>query len=357
MEISSESILERLGDDLFQMLSPEPVYFTSGKRQINVRCRFCGDSEKNQRHAHMYIGNSKTTNILSYYCQRCNVEGVVSNNFLSIYDVNDFSLKADIINLNKQFMKSRGYTNVQSSNFVKKYHSYDFSLENKFNRYVDKIEYIESRLGYGFVNLETLDTYKIILSIYDFLEKNNINLSKFLSQQKLDVILPMLENHFVGFLNDSGCNIIFRNINPYEKQRYFKLAIEPLVQTEFYSIKGKVNVDKKFSINLAEGTFDIIRLHKFGFLGENDINVAVLNKDYINKVKDIIKRVGSLDKIESINIFSDDKIHYNFYKKQFSSIAHIFDTKVRIYKNANGKDYGDIADSVILERKIKQVRK
>ena len=354
MEINSESILERLGDDLFQILTPEPVYFTSGKRQINVRCRFCGDSERNHRHAHMYIGNSKNTGILSYYCQRCNVEGVVSNNFLSMYDVNDFGLKADIINLNKQFMKSRGYSSNNNSNaYIKKYHSYDFSISNNYFRYIDKIEYIEQRLGYGFINKDSLHTYKIIFSIYDFLHTNNIDLSKTMSQQKLDVLLPMLENSYVGFLNDSGCNIVFRNINPYEKQRYFKLALEPIIQTEFYSIKAKVNIGKKVTINLTEGTFDIIRLHKYNFISENDINIAVLNKDYINKVKDIIKRIGSLELIESINIFSDDKIHYNFYKKQFSSIRHIFDTKIRIYKNANGKDYGDITDSVVLERKIK----
>lgn len=354
MEINSESILERLGDDLFQILTPEPVYFTSGKRQINVRCRFCGDSEKNHRHAHMYIGNSKNTGILSYYCQRCNVEGIVSNNFLSMYDVNDFSLKADIINLNKQFMKSRGYSsNNATSSFIKKYHNYDFTVGGRFNVFVDKIEYIENRLGYGFINNESLTTYKIIFSLYDFLQKNNIDLSKSMSQQKLDVLLPMLETSYVGFLNDSGCNIVFRNINPFEKQRYFKLSLEPIVQTEFYSIKSKIDISQKVTINMTEGTFDIIRLQKYNFVSDKDINIAVLNKDYINKVKDIIKRVGSLELVERINIFSDDKIHYNFYKKQFSSIRHIFDTKVRIYKNATGKDYGDIAEPVILERKIK----
>lgn len=293
----------------------------------------------------MYIGYSKTSNLLSYYCQRCNVKGLVNATLLNMYDLFSMDLKARVNEHIKTFMNSNSL--YKNKNTIRKYVNYDFSLNGLYYRdFYYKLDYLDSRFGYGFSNIETLSKYRIILSIKDFLISNNVN-----KNFKMELI-DDLESNYVGFLCYSGCNIIFRHINPTSRdRRYFKMTLESdLVQSEFYSIRNSVDTSKKFSINITEGTFDIIRLDYENLLDKNSINVSVLNKDYINKIKYLLTITGSLNNLKSINIYSDSDVSYRFYKNQFKSIEPIFESKIKIFKNSCGKDYGDIADNVVLER-------
>ena len=53
----------------------------SGGREILVRCRFCGDSQKNLSDAHLYI--SLDENKPFYNCFKCRASGVINGEFLS----------------------------------------------------------------------------------------------------------------------------------------------------------------------------------------------------------------------------------------------------------------------------------
>ena len=67
----------------------------------------------------MYIGYSKTSNLLSYYCQRCNVKGLVNATLLNMYDLFSMDLKARVnehirtfMNTNSLYKKQKYYKKV-----------------------------------------------------------------------------------------------------------------------------------------------------------------------------------------------------------------------------------------------------
>ena len=75
---------------------------TSRHDEINIRCPFCLDSQKDAFKGHFYIQNQEP---FKYYCQRCGASGRVNNRLLEMLSVDDYGVIKEIQNADKVYKK------------------------------------------------------------------------------------------------------------------------------------------------------------------------------------------------------------------------------------------------------------
>lgn len=341
--------LEQLKDELFSKLKEviRVTRMTAGNKEITTRCVYCGDSRKNSYHTHMYIGSPNNT-VLLYFCQRCNVEGIVNSDFLRDYNINDLNLNSSLINYNRGIFKNNK-RRTEKGLFKFKESNYKFSKGVLFKDYKKGVfEYFESRTGLELTK-ETLEKYKVIVSLYDFLneeqETYNSLYKKAISIKREDYFLhkiKLLEENYIGFMTSDSSRIIFRLVTEADLKRYELFQLFETENQSFFSTRNEIDLSKPITINMAEGVFDIINIENKFNKRDNCINVAVLNKSYFPKLTFILKNfLATMSLLSKVNIFSDPEVKIGHYKKQFSKNNYLF-SRVDIFKNSRNEDFGDI---------------
>jgi hypothetical protein len=338
--VSSENVFYQLYNTLKENIFQTRITSTS---EIATRCAFCGDSVKNINHCHMYIGFNHNSNLLVFYCQRCNVKGIINNTFLNAYNITDISLKSIITELYRTAgIKSSILKRTLSRNegIVLGNLNYDFSRHAR--TYPFKYNYLENRIGE--ITDARLKKIRVIFSIYDYLNEQPDLLNKIDQEDEyLMAKLEVLENYYIGFPTTDGSRINFRCcINDDELRRYDALKLEDSIFPPLYTIANRLNLNRPIEINLAEGAFDIINVH---YLKNNDKNAlygAVFNKDYATKILELIRVFGTIRNISHINIYSDDDVNLRFLERQFKNNSYIW-RKIFVYKS-NDKDFGEISN-------------
>jgi len=310
--------------------------------EITTRCAYCGDSEKSSHSTHMYIGLPNDGRPMSYYCQRCNVGGYVNKSFIDQYQIHDLSIKSDVISSLKNAIKNSSSKIRNTSSFKVSDYNYDFNKitsNPEFKEYYEyKLNYLKTRHGDNFLDdITTLSKYRIIVSPYDFF----VNHLKTESVEILDKI-QVLEMCYISYLTSDGSRVIFRKVADHPHytnlKRFDSFKIFENVNPTFYSISSNIDMTKKITINLAEGISDIINVER-KISGENSINIAVLNKDYVNKILYLLKILSTSFMIDGINIYSDSELSHFFYKKQLKKLNFIKE-KIKIYKEMELEDFG-----------------
>ena len=80
------------------LLKKRPSYQTTSRREIRVRCPYCGDSAKDKSSAHFYIEMQPP---FRYHCFKCEASGVLNNGVLQDLEIYDTDVAMSVVNENK----------------------------------------------------------------------------------------------------------------------------------------------------------------------------------------------------------------------------------------------------------------
>lgn len=317
-----------------------------------TRCPYCGDSSSlNQGHFYFYliIDNNYA---IGYNCFKCGVHGRMTDETLELMGANS-TLKQQINAFNKNAKSISKYDSVQEEKLL----YFDYKIPEPRNH--TKIQYIENRIGYELSKKELMDT-KVVTSVKDFLDLNEINDTAFSLQQ-----MRRLENDYVGFVTNGNSHILFRNTKD-DTDRWVKYPItkESAKNKVFYSIAQPIDIftEDEIEVNLTEGIMDILSIgYNFNHVGNNHMNIALSSKTYELMVYRLID-LGIVGSNVIINIYSDsdfmfskskyhDNIKLEYFKKHLAKYKPLF-KRINVIYNVKKKDFGYHKSDIYMERHI-----
>lgn len=332
--------------DILNMLMDIPYAKFDRRRQVTVRCPFCGDSVKNHTHAHfgIKIDLNKDEPIL-FHCFRCGISGVMTPQVMRMLGISDLATSSALTRYNNKAMKnySKGFSILDDSPV--KIEMPKLVLNDRTLR---KHEYLESRLGTKLDIHEMVDK-KVVYSLLNLLKINEID-----SLSVRPDYAITLQEDYVGFLSARNEFINFRDITNKNKYRYYIYNILGRLDNtrKFYIMPNKIDLftDKTITINICEGVFDAFGIyhHLYDKHEENMLYVAVCGAGYESVIKYLIK-MGITCNVD-INIYSDADRNPSFYKKMLEDIKPWIN-KINLYYNSIGKDYGVPKDGISLIKK------
>jgi hypothetical protein len=338
-------------ENLIKTLSEKLSFckLTSDKKELIIRCPYCGDSSKTHNHGHFYIALDKE-NYFPYYCQKCNSSGIINRNFFKDINVVDYDLISSIEINNKEAKKKLKYRTSNIGGLKSLIYSNDeICLPSYDDRYdYDKLEYLENRYSFNIDIDKFICQYKTVFNLEAFLDINKIdyyNCSEYMFKE--------LNNNYIGFLSNDKNFIIFRNIdkNCDKNKRYYMYNIYDNPEGKrFYTIETKVNIlEPQVDIVLAEGPFDIIGIKEYFYndINENTIFTSINGKGY-GLVLNYFARLGFLNM--NIKIYSDKDVNLTFYKNLINNYNILKNNKLTIYYNDIDKDYGTKIENIKIKR-------
>lgn len=336
MDFNDASVLE-IRD--YIKTNKHPSQLTTNKRHIIVRCPYCGDSVKNRNHGHFYIELKPP---FQWYCQRCYLGSpVMTTKTMTDLDLTHPDINVNIVKLNKKF---KGKFNPKH-----KFNSKSNIKLNKNNREYDqfKYDYFNSRFGLNLSREEINDKYKVVTSFLEFKDLNKLYLDSYGTQ-----IINTLDKDYIGFLSTDGTHLVNRDVTGHHEKRYhnFKIDENNPFGHKFYTIKTDLDImSEKIKIVMTEGVFDIIGVynHIYGGISPNTSTVfaAAAGKGYPQVIEHFMN-LGFLD--IDIEIYSDQDLKENFFKKLKKNNILMRDKKITLHYNTLDKDYGVTKDKISL---------
>lgn len=337
--------MKDLGELLFPLF-PDARY-ASGKNEIVMRCRYCGDSS-DPRNAHFYIKNVEGEPHL-FNCFKCGQKGIFSAKTLRDFSVYDTELAVLLETYNKNLMNTPKYKMLKVNHSYRVYNT--FISDNELTQ--AKIRYLNRRLGIN-LTIPDLLRLKIVPNLYDLLSSNRIDK---LTRHKS--IVDEFDRSFLGFLSMDNSYLVLRNLRPgkvYEKidKRYQNYNIFGKLDNSKrnYVIPTQVNTldPNPIHIHIAEGTFDILSVF-FNLRGQNsyqNIYSTIGGNQYLNQVKMFLTEYGLFNSIFHLYIDNDvPQYKIDVVKKELTNL------KIPLYIHWNGyigeKDFG-VNPSRISER-------
>lgn len=326
---------------------------TTKRDEINIRCPFCGDSQKDLHKGHLYI-NTKPP--FKYYCQRCQSSGVINSYFLKKLQIVNSNL---LSNIDKDlFNYQKNYNNKYKNEFkLFNNKTLNFIPTNYGEKEEKRLLYFINRLGIE-INEEDLNKYRIILNFDNFFKNNNIDLSKrFETKYKVNyekLNYEKIKKYCIGFLSMDKSTINCRSIDEKESGfRYKQFTIFPnnINSKKIYSINNKIDLSLPcHNIILSEGVMDIIGIYNHIFNKNNDyIYMANNGKNYITTL-DYLSSLSLLN--ANITIFSDKDVPINEYQYIMEKCLLAKFNGLNIYYNKLSKDYGVTKNKIKLSEKL-----
>jgi hypothetical protein len=323
----------------------KPSYQTTNRKEVRVRCPYCGDSKKDKNHAHMYIQMKPP---FAFYCQKCNTSGVL--NAQTLRDLNIFSndVSVSIIEANKTIKNNSG---VQKISF-KKHTPVMNKVETQFSK--NAVDYFSRRYNVQYTNEYLVDKFKAITNSQQFFADNNI-------RYPVDNYgRPMYDfNNAIGFLSSDGSHVIFRDITNMQMKRYFNLNLygdeEFSTSNKIYNIRSSLDIlSDQIELVMTEGVFDIIGVYEHFYKNEvsdknNYIFAAAAGKGYGAVIAHYI-RMGFLNL--NITIYSDADVDHSFFRQLKSELVYLKNSPITIFYNTKEKDFGIPRDMISLKKVI-----
>ena len=311
---------------------------------VVVKCPICGEGHKKHDHGHCYIGLINNHPPVVYHCFIGECSGIVTPEFLHSMDIFDSELD-NILNI---FNKSYDKLSKESRKIYliqKKKDNLVIPDILNYQNNINKLYYLQNRMKINF-SLENCKNLRMVFSLYDFLEANNIkpNIRRYKKR-----ILNIVDNDYIGFLANNNSHIVFRNTKNNDNLRYLKYEIfDEIPQGSIiYTIPNtKCDIfSEDINLNIAEGTFDILGVYNSIYRGNkiNNIYAACCGSGYLNTIRYFIKMgfIGNLN----VNIYSDKDKDPAFYKKTYMNIKP-WVKSINIFYNELSKDYGVPKDEI-----------
>ena len=313
----------------------------SGGREVAMRCRFCGDSQKDNNARHLYI--SVADNVPMYNCFHCPAHGMLTDEVLKMmlpdFTTTDIEMFTALKNNNRTKLKTIRM-------IMNKNHTY-----NIFNTYISdnqmskiKLQYINKRLGLNLTYRDLLED-KIVLNLWDLLDSNHIT-----EYTRYEKTIDELNKYSIGFLSMDNSYVTMKNLNygkssKYLNNRYNNYSIfkNPVQSKKIYLIPTQVNLASIISIkvHIAEGQFDILSIF-YNLRGgdrRNNIYAAICGKSYSVVMEMFIREFGLMN-IE-FHIYIDNDIK----QSELDGVKRIckdFEIDTYIHRNTyiGEKDFG-----------------
>lgn len=319
----------------------ENAHLVSGGKQINCRCKECGDSiHKKSAHFYISIPHNETEPSL-YYCHKCGTSGIVSYKKLIEWDIFDQEVALDLENYNKTISilpKNNKYLGSKTYYLAHTYTKIDEKSE--FKR-----QYICNRIGYD-LSYNDLSNLKIILNLMDILEENRIQ--KFTRDHN---ILNDLDREFVGFLSKDNAFLNMRRTCPegrvYQSidKRYVNYKIFDKIDTSqrFYTVPTLVNLNSpnRIKLHIAEGPFDILSIFLNCRRMEEGIYTSIAGSNYLGLILYFLIDM-QLPYIE-LHLYPDND-KFGSMDRMRSIVRKIPDQSIPVYIHKNNysgeKDFG-----------------
>lgn len=323
------------------MQNKKPSYLTTNRKELRVRCPYCGDSSKNLSAAHLYIAMMPP---FKFHCFKCETSGVLNQhvlNDLGIY-VNDLPLS--ILNANKVLKKSGGSTPIKFKKQNLKYPELNDGLATQ--------NYFNNRYGVNLSSSYITNKFKAILDAEAFFTANNLHIN----MGQFDF------KNSIGFVSSDTSHAVFRDITGLQQKRYSNLNLfQDDAGSKIYNISSDINLtEKKVKLVITEGIFDIIGVYLHFYKDteeeQNTIFAAACGKGY-NAVISHFARMGFLD-LEVI-IYSDGDVDLYKFKEIKKNSIYIKNSKLTIFYNdlydpttGSGKDFGIPKDCIKLRKVV-----
>lgn len=328
--MADENYVENIRN--FILSNKKPSYQTTNRKEVRVRCPYCGDSKSNQSSAHMYIEMRPP---FRFHCFKCETSGVLNQSVLRDLGLYDNDTNVSIINANKNYKATTG---IQKVSFKR------LKLNNEpINSEITErnLKYFNSRYELNFSKEFVSSKFKCILDPPAFFEKNKI----YVPEGQYDFL------NAIGFISSDSSHIIFRDTSGRQPKRYYNLNLcqddEGSIISKAYNISNNLNIMSKVNLVITEGIFDIIGVFSHFYQnenGENTIFAAACGKAYNAVILNYL-RMGFLDM--DITIFSDGDVDMNFYKSLKTSSPYLKNLQITVFYNSlydketgYGKDYG-----------------
>ena len=334
-----------LKDYLLKELNNLPVHnLTSNRKELSIRCPYCGDSRKNPKSSHLYVHiEPNDDEPFTFYCQRCKTGGIVNTEFFKMIKSNNSDLVINIEKFNKSKKSNKKFFNKE---LRRTKIEVPIPENNKLNLY--KLKYINKRLGTN-LSFSDLPDYKIILNLYDFLDLNKI---KKLSCK--EQFADTLDANFLGFLSYDNNYIVFRNLSKTElpELRYHNYNIFGNYDNtkKFYIMPNSIDLlEDTITVILTEGCFDLLSVY-FNIEKDkkNKIYAAVNGIGY-NAVLNEIIRMGFLN--INLKIYGDNDQDIRQYKSLKNEFFP-FVKRIELYTNILSKDFGDINNGIKIKKTL-----
>jgi hypothetical protein len=323
----------------------KPSYQTTSKKEVRVRCPYCGDSKKDKTHAHLYIEMKPP---FKFYCQKCTTSGVLNTQTLRDLNIFNSDLSVSILEANKSIKNISGNQKVS----FKKHTPILNKIETNFTQ--NAVNYFNNRYGFNYDNAYIVDKFKAITNSYQFFVDNRI-------QVPVDRYNRYLYdfNNSIGFLSSDGSHIIFRDITGQQLKRYYNFNMfgddDKSTSNKIYNIKSAVDImSDEINLVITEGVFDIIGVYEHFYKerveGQNNyIFAAAAGKGYNAVIAHYI-RMGFLNL--NITIYSDADVDPSFFRELKSNSFYLKNTPLTIFYNTKEKDFGIPRDMISLKKVI-----
>lgn len=314
----------------------KPSYLTTNKKEISIRCPYCGDSRKNKSSTHLYI---ELRSPFKFYCHKCNTGGVLNNQTLRDFGIFNQDI-ATAISAHKTKLK---FKNLNLSTQTRKFKQPELVVvESESSK--KAVEYFNQRYNSNYDNDYIVNKFKAITDADEFFKKNNIKPNGFYNFKDA-----------IGFLSSDGTHIVFRDISGKAKTRYFNLNLdqsENETSNKIYNLRSSIDIlQEKITLVITEGIFDIIGVYEHFYKGteneKNTIFAAACGKSYNAVILNYIRK-GFLDL--DIKIYSDNDVPITFLKDIKNASIYQKNLSIEVFYNKKEKDFGVPKDQIELQR-------
>lgn len=325
----------------------EDARSASNGREIALRCRFCGDSQKdiNARHLYVYLGGNNKPPM--YHCFKCNESGILTKDTLRKWMPTISELDLSSIDL-----ASKNYKRIYKKESLTMYSIFVPMNKVPSNREQEGMLYLQKRLGLSMDYREAVFNKIILDPVFFFRCNANMITNKSIFSYIKNI------NEYIGFLSlDNSC-VVLRNIRNREPRYMHVRLVDNRDTVMYYCLPAQINRmcssdENRVHIHIAEGAFDILGVC-YNLLNNNrnqSIFITSNGKDHTNTILFALNNFGLFEPVIHLYLDNDTNAnqYYNISKKLNSlGISLIFHKN---YYNGE-KDYGVQRDR-ILDRKFK----
>jgi hypothetical protein len=322
------------------MDSKEVSYLSTNKKELRVRCPYCGDSQRDLRKARFYI---EMESPFRYYCfnDNCHASGVLNSETLNKLEIYDSTLDEYIGKLNKESRK--GFKIKIRNNKNTKY-----EIKNRDSDQF-KFDYLNKRFGFNYDDKYWVENYKIVANVDEFIKENKVRINP-----KMNNFIKTIDSDYLGFLSSDKTHCVFRDVTGnHEKMRYWNWNIYDISEGahKFYTIPRQIDLmTEELTLVMTEGVMDIISVYE-NFYKDDIVDstsyafAAAAGKGFETVLNYFIK-LGFL-KLKLI-IYSDNDVNINYYKKLKRNSDFLSNSRITIYYNEyeGEKDFGVSKDKL-----------
>ena len=327
-----------------------PGFYENSSHYI-LHCPNCEIGRDNNKHGHFHISKTKSGN--PWDCKKCNINGrVLTVDLVRKIGIDDLSL-IEYANKNNKIQHTH-IVNLDERN-----KRLDYKIETSLSdRDVEKINYLSNRLHHDFNNHNDLTIYKIITNFSSFIKKNGIDINNF-DRRDIDLI-PIYDNHYLGFLSYFGNIISFRRIsNDTKYPRYVNVVLDKSIKRSYMYVPA-ISIDPLSTnpkITVAEGAIDIISIHLNNKDFDNN-NAIYISTNSVGAFRRAIKNALSITGYygAEINVYLDNedgvtKINDFDFSKIINTLRGFGrDFIINAFVNLASKDFGDKNKNIIISK-------